>query len=289
VRYGEVVVGGFPLKIDVVVADVAIGGSLDDVAWTWSAPTVGALLRPWRFDGLLLALPPAHDLVLVQGGREHRVALGQATNQIALVSDDGQLSVLGFDATGLSLADTEGTAIAVADMKLRVERRDDDGAVNLGVQIGGLDLPAAPPEFPQTLTSMTLVASLVGNLPGGPPRAALAAWRDAGGTVETERFHLIWGQLDLKGDGTLALDDAFRPIGAFHLDVAGYAQAIQSAVAAGLLEPTAGSAVRAVLDLIAKPAAEGGAARADVALSLQDGTVFVGPVAVGKVAPLPIE
>jgi hypothetical protein len=289
VRYGAIDVGGFPLKLAISVADVAIEGRLGDLGWAWTGPKVTALARPWRFDRLLIALPPVHALVLTQAGRASRVDLGQDTNQIAVVAGGDGLEVLGFDATGLRLADETGATIAAATFKLRYEAEGEDGGENLGLQIERLLLPEAPAGFPTQVASFTTVLALAGDIPAGPMREALGAWRDSGGTIDARRFHLVWGALDVEGDGTLALDALFRPIAAWNLRVAGYAEALESAVAAGAMEPAPATAARAVLDLAAKPDAAGGPTRADIALTVQDGTVYVGPIAVGRVGPLVLD
>jgi hypothetical protein len=289
VAYGSVDVGGFPLKLDIAVADVEVAGALGHLGWRWSGPRVTALARPWRFDRLLLSLPPVHDLVLDQAGREHRIAIAQDSGQIAVVAEDGRIAALGLDAVGLRLADEAGSVIAATALKLRFEAKDDEATGDsLGVQVERLVLPAAPAAFPAEIASFTAVASLSGAIPPGPVRHAVAAWRDAGGTVEVPRFHLVWGTLDVEGDGTLSLDSLLRPIAAWRMRVAGYAGALQAAAARGAMDPAEAVAVRAALDLAAKPDEAGGPPRAEVAVTIQDGTVYVGPIAVGDVAPLPL-
>ena len=293
VRYGAIETAGFPFKLRIAVADVEISGALKDIGWTWRAPMLRVLLRPWGFDRILLTLPPAHELILEQAGRRYDVAIAQDSNQVAIVTDDGALAVLGLDALGLRMSDETGAAFAARTLKVRLEQGDDDGdgdgGATLGLQVESLRLPEAPPGFPNEIASLTAIARLLGGIPPGEVRASLATWREAGGTVETPRLHLVWGELDVEGDGALALDAAFRPIGAFRLKLAGYALMLAAGAATGVLEPFEATAIRAALDLVAKPGEDGGRPRAEIAVSAQDGVIYVGPIAVGKLAPLPLD
>src|SRR6185295_1371880 len=89
------------------------------------------------------------------------------------------------------------------------------------------------------------------------PREAVAAWRDAGGTLEIRRLTLDWAPLALAGDG---------PLGAFTLRIAGYAETIDAIAGAGALRPREAAAIKAALNLLARQ--EGADGRREVRLPL---------------------
>jgi len=57
----------------------------------------------------------------------------------------------------------------------------------------------------------------------------LAAWRDGGGLLELDKFTLTAGDGALTGNGSLTLDEAFRPLGSASLQLSG-AEAVEAAL-----------------------------------------------------------
>jgi hypothetical protein len=109
------------------------------------------------------------------------------------------------------------------------------------------------------------------------------AWRDAGGTLEVTALALDWGSLRLAGEGTLALDDRDRPLGAGTLRVAGWSEAIDAFQAARAIEPMPAAVLKAALAFLGRVSGgEPGTVRVPVAA--QDGRLSVHRI---PVAPLP--
>lgn len=133
------------------------------------------------------------------------------------------------------------------------------------------------------LERLSFRAVIEGAAPDGPGPEAVRAWRDNGGVVQLSDFRLIWGPLDLGAEGTLALDAEGRPIGALTARLRGHAGLVDALRASGQLSE--GEAQTAKLALGAIAEAVGGDELA-LALSLQDGEVWLGPVRVARLAPL---
>ena len=81
-----------------------------------------------------------------------------------------------------------------------------------------------------------------GAVPDGPLVQAIAAWRDAGGTIELDRLQLNWGGLGATATGTMALDQDLQPIGAFSGGIEGFGAILSALVEAGRLRHRGGRA-----------------------------------------------
>lgn len=288
-EHGAVEVSGFPFQLVVTVADVTLGGRDVYGAWTWRAPRLVGLYKPWDFARGLITLPPEHVLERQPGGT---FRLAQGVNQIAVVIIGGDLAKLGVDMRDLVITDPGGNVITAGEGQVRYELgEDDDDQVqrSFGVKLATVTLPEAPPAgFPATVDAAILVARLPGPPPADASRAALARWRDAGGALEVDLARLRWGALELEIAGTVTLDEEFRPLGAFAMRIAGYDELLATLTGTGALSPTQGLAIGAVLDAVAVDDGQGGR-RAEIALTAQDGRLSVGLVPVAPLAPLPLD
>ncbi|MGH6717685.1 MAG: DUF2125 domain-containing protein [Alphaproteobacteria bacterium] len=288
-EHGTVEVGGFPLRLVVTVADVTLGGRDAYGAWTWRAPTLVALFKPWDFARGLVTLPPEHALERRPGGTFH---VSQGLNQTALVIIDGDLAKLGVDVRDLAITDPAGRVTSAREGEVRYELgEDDEGQVQrtFGFKLTGMTLPGAPlAGFPAAIDAAILVARLPGQPPVHLSRADLERWRDAGGALELDLARLRWGALDLVINGTATFDDLFRPLGAFTVTIAGYDDLLATLSRAGALTPAQGLAVGVALDAVAVDDGQG-VRRAEIALTLQDGWLSVGPLPVAPLTPLPLD
>ena len=140
--------------------------------------------------------------------------------------------------------------------------------------------------FGPDVSRIVVEADLFGPLAPGPPEVALPAWRDAGGTIEVTRFGVRHGPLAADADGTLALDGALQPIGAFTLRSRGFLHLVASLSRRGAIGEGAARAAGLVLGALTRPAADGGPPVLSVPVTLQDRTVHVGPVALARWPPV---
>jgi hypothetical protein len=124
---------------------------------------------------------------------------------------------------------------------------------------------------------LTFNANLTGQLPHLTAQS-LAQWRDNGGTVELHELSADWGPLGLGMGGTMALDNNFQPTGAFSAKVTGFSQIIEALEAAGWIKPGRGALMNVALGLIAKPEGEQHIPTLEAPLTIQDQTVYLGPV-----------
>ena len=95
---------------------------------------------------------------------------------------------------------------------------------------------------------------------------------------------MVWGALDLRANGTMALDADMRPLGALTADIRGYEEALEAMAEAGMLRRNILPASRVALNLLAKTDESDGRKVLTVPLTAQDGALFLGPI---KLSDLP--
>jgi Uncharacterized protein conserved in bacteria (DUF2125) len=160
--------------------------------------------------------------------------------------------------------------------------------LDLSIAVDTLTAPE-PPRYAlgQTIAAAQIDASVKGALPPGPLAQSVAAWRDAGGVIEVTRLALRWGPLDGNGDGTLTLDGANRPLGAFTTHIRGYTEMVDALTAAGAMRPRDAGALKIALNLFAR---QGGAGRElSVPITAQDGRLFIAGFNLFPLQPLTFE
>jgi hypothetical protein len=156
--------------------------------------------------------------------------------------------------------------------------------LSASLSLAGVTLPQAVPPLGDTIDRLAAAVAVKGTIPDGPHRAALAAWRDDGGTLEVASLDLAWGNLRLGAKGTLALDAALQPVGALTALIRGYNDIIDALVAAGSVRAGDAALAKLALGLLAKEGPDG-TYEISAPLTLQNGYVFLGPA---RLARLPV-
>jgi len=103
-------------------------------------------------------------------------------------------------------------------------------------------------------------------------------WRDGGGTVELERFNIIYGSLKLNSKGTLSLDKNLQPIGALSARIIGHQETIDALRNARIINSTQAFTARLIFAAMQKSSPLG--PQLDVPISIQDQKLSIGPAAV---------
>ncbi|MBI1273469.1 MAG: DUF2125 domain-containing protein [Alphaproteobacteria bacterium] len=154
-----------------------------------------------------------------------------------------------------------------------------------------LELAATALTFPGggipggAIERLALALHFTGGLPRGAA-AELGAWRDNGGTIEIESIALERGALRLLADGTIALDRNLQPEGALGSKITGFQEAVDDLVAGGTMDRTLGGVVKGALLLFSKPDKETGMQTVDAPITVQNRSLYIGPIAVLKLPEL---
>jgi hypothetical protein len=155
----------------------------------------------------------------------------------------------------------------------------------LSLAAEAIDLPAGDNwPFGQHISSASIDATLRGGLPRpGPMTASVAAWQQANGALQVTHFALGWGPLGVSASAQLELDGRLQPTGTADLHLIGYAAALHELSARHFITKDASFAATAVLALLARQPADGGAPEVEVPVTLRDGIVSLGQVPLARV------
>jgi len=272
---GAIERSGFPHRIALVIEGLALAAGEGGESLALAAERVSLFARPWRPDRLSgEARRPELEL-----GR-YAISAPQAELELHAGAEAVHAGALFIDARllrdGEPSADIAGLAIRVTLPEARPEA--DPGL--LAPERARIELTAREirpdPSGGVPMEELAIEAALHGAIAPPFDRAALAAWRDGGGTLEVDRLDLGWGGVRLEAHGSLTLDDALRPLGALTLEVDDPQALLARLEAAGLIAPGLARQLVQVLDMLPPP--RPGEAALSLPLSLQNGQVFLATV-----------
>jgi len=268
-------VGGFPFSFRIALTDAAIArGNSYHVA----VPEVVGTASPLELSRWRIAAP--------QGGKgtaqgiDAEIAAQSLAGEVNLGADSSTLDVSVRQVTGAGAAAGEIAGHFTLPRKAPASHRD--LGVAASVRVFHLTLPKPVKALGDTIETFGADVSVMGGLPPGDWRQALAAWRDDGGTVELKQGRLQWGALRLEANGTVALDGDMQPTAALHASIVDQNALVDAAVGAGMLPKKNSLLVKLVLDLLAKDGPDG-RPRLTAPVTLQDGKLAIGRAEIGKV------
>jgi hypothetical protein len=282
-------VSGFPFAMVVRVAS-------PEVVWhdgvqeaIWSGAWLVARYRPWNPNRIDFELPDNQTVDVDTPNWSGLVAIQTSQSFGHIEMADGKARRVTTESRDL-VATAEQLAAPVTADRLVVTAEAVPAGDNhdLFVEVENLGFPAQlPAPFTGLVPFAAASLSLNGDVPsGGPVRDRLALWRDAGGTLDVLSLKVDWPPLAIEADGTVALDEAFRPMGAFSSEISGYGELLDALVELGTVSRGEASVAGTVLDVMARRDEATGERRLKVPVTIQNGTLFIGPVPLMPVPPV---
>jgi hypothetical protein len=288
VELTDVAFGGFPSQLEVRVANPRVASPPAQEDWAWSADRLLAAMSVFDWshatikvegeqvvdipanDGPLRIRATAAEFSVTPEFGGHRPAATVRANDLRVSTEQGhranvqELVAIGRPPTARSGEPSDATyAVFVRANDLQLA-----SAVNL--------------PFGPDVRQFTAEAQLNGTLAPLPRLETLLRWRDAGGTVEIVQLALDYGPIAVTGNGTLALDKAAQPIGAFSLRLRGLVEAIEMLQARGIVASGVTATARTLWGVFARRPADGGPPAIDLPLTVQDQLVSLGPLVLAK-------
>ena len=141
----------------------------------------------------------------------------------------------------------------------------------------GLVLDAAAPGPSHPVTVAEVSGKLMGAFLAAAPLQSLTQWSADGGTVEVERFMVEWPPIKIEGSGTVALDHQLQPVAAFAAQVQGGSHL------ADTLRQNFGLSGENAENLQSQLRGQPGA---PLPITIQDGKIWLGSIAVADQPPL---
>lgn len=300
VGYGSFAVKGWPFGWRVTIETPAAAGS-GAAGWAWSGERLVASVDPRDLRRIAIRLPGAQQARFGAGDVATRLDIRAARPEGTLRFDDaGRIERLDLDFEALELRlDGAAETLQVRHLAFGLaphrpaaaDHRTD--TLDVTLRAAGVRLPAAvrPLEaLGRDVASAELDARVMGRIAGTRLAEAVRIWRDDGGTLEIAKLAVDWGPLRVEGDGTLALDERDRPLGAGTARIAGYAETLDTLVAGGAVPPGMAAVAKIALNLLARQDPQGGGRpTVRVPVSAQDGVVTVQNFRLFRVGPLAFE
>ena len=290
VSYEATSIGGYPFTLTTRFRNPEIAAPHG--AWLWRGPETQLRLLPWAPYTLQFWAPGRHRLQL--GGPDPReVEISGDWLSLDIHLQDGVLP----DRFGLTLGAgviDDGRSGVVTMQLLAAEARlprppagdPDKSSLDLLANVLKLELPGGAEVLGREIWAAHLAAQVMGTVPDGEPREALAAWSDAGGALELRRLEGYWAGVYFKGDGTLALDRSLQPLFAGSFAVAGLGGMLDKLAAAGILQPGPAQMAKLMFAALAAPLPDGGPPQVKLPLTVQDGYLYTGPIKLAPLRPL---
>lgn len=275
--YAELTVSGFPgpLMIDLTGLDATD----PDGGWTLAVPAVLASLSPWDITRLDGKFTGPLRLSVDKGPATGRYRLVAGNNAVRLDRSDGGTLRFSLSDVQAVREDTLET-LRIEDATLTLKRGSIPVYGRLGIDAKNAELPESMHSaFGGHVARFRLTADATGaELPEGLNADRLRVWADDGGAIEVRSLDVAHGVLGLLGEGTLALDGALQPIGAFTARISGFNAAVDALVRSGVVRREDGSLAKVVLGVLAKPSPGGGPKQITVPLTVQDRMLSAGPI-----------
>jgi len=124
-----------------------------------------------------------------------------------------------------------------------------------------------------------------------PPftRDGLGQWRDTGGTLAVNNVEIMSGEMDLQLAGEASLDQELKPLGAFSSTIYGVDHIVNILAGHSAFQKEPGNMILEELRRMSKVEQAGarqGRQAIDLAISLQGGLLFLGPIPVYELDPV---
>ncbi|NKB58236.1 MAG: DUF2125 domain-containing protein [Alphaproteobacteria bacterium] len=289
IAYDPPELNGYPFLIRAVLQKPRLRRN----AFEWRAEQLGIEFQPWNFQRIRMDVEGRQWLTLSDDQRTIILNPKEAA-LVARFSDTGRIAKATLLLRDLEISQAENTDLSrVAEIWLEAvaaqepPKRHIDRNFTLSLSAAEIVLPeAANGPLGRDVSKLRADLQLNGALTDGAFEEALETWRQSGGTLDVDWFHLAWGELDLRAKGTVALDAEARPLGAFSTDIRGHSQALDALVDRALLERKTATLAKVALSLLAKTPPEGGAPVLTVPVTAQDGRLYAGPIKILDLAPI---
>lgn len=292
-EHGPLALSGFPGPIRLSIDAPRYASRKAE--WRWSAERADLEMRPWDWWTYRLDVHGQQSLTLpLNGAVEQLSARSRAAFLIAEVDSRGRVTQGALHVDDLALSDAAGGKLLAADRVRATARVPGSGAVTddkaaLDVWLNAKTVTLGPPvqsPLGARLDEVGVSASMTGALPDTFSKESVDAWRRDGGTVELAQFHLAWGPLDLHANGTMALDELMRPLGAVSAEIKGYGETLAALERARVLPREAAAGSRLALDLLSRPDNSDGRRVVTIPVSAQNGALYLGPVRMVRLEPI---
>ena len=281
----KVRVSGYPAAFRVDLDSAALRDGAVTPSPEFHIPVLSGTARPWDLADWHIAAPEGFTAELAAGGRSSPAKLmARTADGLTSIESDGGWK-LWLDLKDVTVEGGARIRASSARTTINVPPRSLHGhtepVLDVTVDANQINLPVAVGPLGDTIDELGFGATVKGAIPSGKLADAVAAWRDAGGTIELGNLRLKWGALNATATGTIALDQELQPTGGFSGAIQGYDQILTALVQNGQMRASDAGLARIALTLLAK-AGPDGKPEIRTAFTIQNGQMFLGPAKLGR-------
>jgi hypothetical protein len=285
VSWHKIHVTGFPIAFRVELETATLRDGAVTPSPEFHIPSISGTAGPWDFADWRLAVPQGFTADIAGAGERAPVKLTAQTAKgtVSIGPEDGWSAWLRLQDAAVEAGARVRVSMTDAWVTLppKPPRGHTDPKLALAVNARQVELPVAIGPFGETIAELDFGATVKGAIPNGKLREVVAAWRDAGGTIELDKLRLKWGALGATATGTMALDPELQPIGALSGAIQGYDQILTALVEGGRMRATDAGLARIALSLLARPGPDG-KPEIKTGFTIQNGQMYLGPAKLGK-------
>lgn len=286
---------GYPLSVHARIADASI--EAPDGKWGWNGPMVDVRMRPWDPSTYIAALSGQQDFRFKDARGEQKLSF-RASESLFRTSLTlaGKLDRLDLQVRDAVLTGIDGNETVIANAAGRFAGKDGSlvpakGAAvpptDISIRIKGIKLPETfKSPLGRDVSQLAFHATLNEGIPGAPLREALEQWRKNGGSIDLSWATLDWGPLSAEAGGTIAIDREMRPVLKLKTEFRNLDGTMKVLADAGLVRRDMVKLAEIGVKLMGRVPEGGGPVAVPLPVEINEGQLYLGPIAVASIPPV---
>jgi hypothetical protein len=255
--------------------------------WTWSGDVLNLSLKPWAIHRLMFNVAGSHQWKLHNPAS---VTIFEGTTKKwsgVFTLKEGAPDQVNINLNALEIKDVSANnnfQVTEADISIS---EISEQAPSFKFRILGIELPEMlQSPLGRDVHHVNAKGHFTGRFKLGKWPDVLAAWRDGGGALDFKSLDLDYPPLRVWGDGTITLDSHMQPVGAFAVKAGGVFETVDALYDQGMIPMGTLFATKIALGLLSEKTINGDSSYLNMALTLQDQTLYNGTVKLLKISPV---
>ncbi len=287
ITWRSVTTSGFPFSLKVTIENPTAS---DSRGLEWATERIDLHTRPWDWTTVTLRAPHTHKIVTADAATPQMFLIDtNSLDATFTIRADGLLSS-DITASNVIIRDDQNQEVTMRTVLIKLEanpRASPVGRNRTGkVWYSIADIHSvmfSRLSLGERIDKMSGDIEIFGPLPQALTSTQLLPWRQAGGVVEVRSLGVLYGPLSLHTEGTLALDAALQPVGAFTAQILGFHESVDALQDAGQIGSGEAFTAKLVLGALAQTDPATGKSSMNIPVSIQDRTLYVGPLNLGEI------
>jgi hypothetical protein len=275
--YSSVATRGFPNRIDTTINDLQLG--FPDGGWTWATPFLEILRLSYKRDHVILVW--ANRQTVIAQGQSIDIATENARASVVFRSTDaGELDRANGVFDAVELNSDLGWRATIGKVLAAIRRADAPESYDVAIEATDVYLSGATrmridpvDTLPGTLQHLRIDATV--GLDAPLDRATMTERHPAVRTVQVNQLQAEWGDIGLLANGDLSVTPGGALQGDLEVTFKNWPKALRFAGSAGWISESV------VADLADLPT---DGSEISVPLNIANGSVYLGPILLGKLA-----